>query len=257
MEFTVFACLKNEKTSDVALGLLKIGTNTGRMHVIQMDVTIQKDVDRARQIVEAHLPTKGLWGVVNNANRYRIGFLEWTSNEAYETVLYNTLYKYGCHIFLKRKINSNLSIKILSVNVCGVIRVTKTFLPLICRSQGRIINVSSILGRVAEPFIGAYCMSKFALEAYSDILRLELYPLKVKVIIIEPGHFMSAVNYIAGKDGLNAKTREMWNQLPESVKADYGEESLLRQTRIWEQYLNLAVCPSHSIIQSFQIIIFS
>nr|CAH0108412.1 unnamed protein product [Daphnia galeata] len=214
MEFTVFACLKNEKTSDVALGLLKIGTNTGRMHVIQMDVTIQKDVDRARQIVEAHLPTKGLWGVVNNANRYRIGFLEWTSNEAYETIL--------------------------SVNVCGVIRVTKTFLPLICRSQGRIINVSSILGRVAEPFIGAYCMSKFALEAYSDILRLELYPLKVKVIIIEPGHFMSAVNFIAGKDGLNAKTREMWNQLPESVKADYGEESLLRQTRIWEQYLNLA-----------------
>ena len=71
-------------------------------------------------------------------------------------------------------------------------------------------------------------MSKFALEAYSDILRLELNPLKVKVIIIEPGHFLSAVNFIAGKDG---------------VKADYGEESLLRQTRIWEQYLNLAVCP--------------
>ena len=95
MEFTVFACcLKNEETSDVALGLLKIGTNTGRMHVIQMDVTSQKDVDRARQIVEAHLPTKGLWGVVNNANRYRIGFLEWTSSEAYETVLllYNTVY---------------------------------------------------------------------------------------------------------------------------------------------------------------------
>ena len=86
-------------------------------------------------------------------------------------------------------------------------------------------------------------MSKFALEAYSDILRLELNPLKVKVIIIEPGHFLSAVNFIAGKDGLNAKTREMWDQLPESVKADYGEESLLRQTRIWEQYLNLAVCP--------------
>ena len=111
--------------------------------------------------------------------------------------------------------------------------MTKAFLPLICRSRGRIANVSSILGRVANPFLGAYCISKFSLEAFSDILRLEMDPLRVKVSIIEPGNFMSAINVIAGKDGLNARTREMWDQLPESVKIDYGEESLFRQTRIW------------------------
>lgn len=87
MEFTVFACcLADEQTSDVAEGLLQIGANTGRMHVIQMDVTSQKDVNRARKVVEAHLPKKGLWGIVNNASRYRIGFLEWLSIETYESV---------------------------------------------------------------------------------------------------------------------------------------------------------------------------
>ncbi len=121
-------------------------------------------------------------------------------------------------------------------------RVTKAFLPLICRSRGRIVNVSSILGRVADPFLGAYCISKFAMKAFSDILRLEINPLKVKVSLIEPGNFMSAVNIVAGKDGSNARTRQMWNQLPDSVKQDYGEESLLRQTRLWESFLNLAVC---------------
>lgn len=133
-------------------------------------------------------------------------------------------------------------IKLSSVNLCGVIRVTKAFLPLICRSRGRIVNVSSILGRVADPFSGAYCISKFAMKAFSDILRLEVNPLKVKVSLIEPGNFMSAVNIVAGKDASNARTRQMWDQLPDSVKQDYGEESLLRQTRLWEAFLNLAVC---------------
>jgi short-subunit dehydrogenase len=86
-------------------------------------------------------------------------------------------------------------------------------------------------------------MSKFALESYSEILRLEVNPLKVKVSLIEPGNFMSAVNFsISGKEGLKAMTRRMWEELPESVKTDYGEESLLRQTRIWEQFVNFAVC---------------
>ena len=86
MGFTVFACCLKHETSDVAVSLLKIGANTRRMHVIQMDVTSQEDVDRARKMVEAHLPKKGLWGVVNNASRYRTGYLEWLPMETYETV---------------------------------------------------------------------------------------------------------------------------------------------------------------------------
>uniref|UniRef100_A0A0P4XHT6 D-beta-hydroxybutyrate dehydrogenase, mitochondrial-like protein n=1 Tax=Daphnia magna TaxID=35525 RepID=A0A0P4XHT6_9CRUS len=94
-------------------------------------------------------------------------------------------------------------------------RVTKAFLPLIRKSQGRIVNVSSILGRVADPFLGAYCISKFALEAFSEILRFQMVPFNVKVNTIEPGNFLSAVNITAGIESMNAATRSTWDQLDE------------------------------------------
>jgi NAD(P)-dependent dehydrogenase (short-subunit alcohol dehydrogenase family) len=72
-------------------------------------------------------------------------------------------------------------------NVFGQIRVIQECLPLIRQSKGRIVNLSSIAGKVASPFMGPYCSSKFALEAVSDALRRELRPHGVKVCIVEPG----------------------------------------------------------------------
>lgn len=66
--------------------LYNIGQETGRLHVIHMDVNIQKDVDDARDYVESRLPEYGLWAIVNNADRYDVGFLEWLPVETYETV---------------------------------------------------------------------------------------------------------------------------------------------------------------------------
>ncbi|MFX0103259.1 MAG: SDR family NAD(P)-dependent oxidoreductase [Candidatus Hodarchaeota archaeon] len=74
----------------------------------------------------------------------------------------------------------------LDVNVLGVYRVTKAFFPLLLESKGRIINMSSMAGLFSPPFLGAYCMTKHALEAYSDSIRRELGPLGMKVSIIEP-----------------------------------------------------------------------
>lgn len=127
------------------------------------------------------------------------------------------------------------------MNVLGVMRVTKAFLPLIRKSQGRIVNVSSILGRVADPFLGAYCISKFALEAFSEILRFQMVPFNVKVNTIEPGNFLSAVNITAGIESMNAATRSTWDQLDEPVRKDYGKNSLERQLRIGEILLALSV----------------
>lgn len=56
------------------------------MHVVHMDVNVQKDVDEAREYVGNHLPIMGLWGIVNNADRHDVGFLEWLRVETYETV---------------------------------------------------------------------------------------------------------------------------------------------------------------------------
>lgn len=78
--------------------------------------------------------------------------------------------------------------QMFDVNFFGVIRMMQAVLPQM-RSQrsGRIINISSIAGKLSTPVNGAYSASKFALEALSDALRLELKPFGVEVSLIEPG----------------------------------------------------------------------
>lgn len=73
------------------------------------------------------------------------------------------------------------------VNFFGVVRMIQTFLPLLRKTQGRIVNVSSVSGQIATPYMSPYSASKFALEGLSDSLRRELAPFGVKVILIEPG----------------------------------------------------------------------
>jgi NAD(P)-dependent dehydrogenase (short-subunit alcohol dehydrogenase family) len=75
----------------------------------------------------------------------------------------------------------------LEINLVGQVAVTQQFLPALRTGRGRIVNVSSIGGRLALPLMGAYNMSKFGLEAISDSLRRELRPHGVDVIVIEPG----------------------------------------------------------------------
>jgi NAD(P)-dependent dehydrogenase (short-subunit alcohol dehydrogenase family) len=75
----------------------------------------------------------------------------------------------------------------LEVNLIGHVAVTQAFLPSLRAASGRIVNVSSIGGRVSMPLMGAYTMSKFGLEAFSDSLRRELLPQGVNVIVVEPG----------------------------------------------------------------------
>lgn len=86
MEFTVFACC-HHKDSDGALELLKIGKETGRMHVLELDITNQKNVEEVRDYVENNLPKLGLWAVVNNAGISGcFSYIEWTKLEEFEWV---------------------------------------------------------------------------------------------------------------------------------------------------------------------------
>jgi NAD(P)-dependent dehydrogenase (short-subunit alcohol dehydrogenase family) len=75
----------------------------------------------------------------------------------------------------------------LDVNVVGQLRVLQAFLPLLRASHGRVVLMGSIAGRSALPFLGAYAMSKFALEAMADALRLEVAPWGIHVAIVQPG----------------------------------------------------------------------
>src|SRR6202008_1993990 len=77
--------------------------------------------------------------------------------------------------------------RLFEVNFFGHIAVTQTLLPALIRSKGRVVNISSVGGKLAMATYGPYAGAKFALEAVSDALRREVERLGVKVIVVEPG----------------------------------------------------------------------
>ncbi len=82
--------------------------------------------------------------------------------------------------------------KQFDTNVFGVMSVTRAFLPLMMeRRAGTVINVSSTGGLLTAPMMGAYHASKYALEAMSDALRMELSPFGIRVVVVEPGPIQS------------------------------------------------------------------
>jgi NAD(P)-dependent dehydrogenase (short-subunit alcohol dehydrogenase family) len=75
----------------------------------------------------------------------------------------------------------------LEVNLIGPVALTRALLPALLAARGRVVNISSISGRVSLPLVGPYAASKFALEAVGDALRHEVGPHGVRVVSIEPG----------------------------------------------------------------------
>eukprot|EP01102_Stenamoeba_stenopodia_P021499 TRINITY_DN867_c0_g2_i1.p1 TRINITY_DN867_c0_g2~~TRINITY_DN867_c0_g2_i1.p1 ORF type:complete len:336 (+),score=42.08 TRINITY_DN867_c0_g2_i1:533-1540(+) len=145
-----------------------------RVCIIYADVTKPKDIERAVRIVEETCsdpksPHNSLWGIVNSAGILRV----WPRKEACGTI----------------ELDLEYDVKpVFDVNLFGIMRVNSAFAPMLFKSKGRIVNITSALGRFALRFVGPYCASKFALEGYSDCLRRELKDVDVKVSIIEPGY---------------------------------------------------------------------
>ncbi|XP_070610365.1 D-beta-hydroxybutyrate dehydrogenase, mitochondrial-like [Erythrolamprus reginae] len=195
--FTVFAgCLLLDQGGDGARELRCLGP--GRMHVVQLDVCCEEQVARALRYVQAQLedPAQGLWGLVNNAGVASFGDVEFTSLEKYQ--------------------------RVAEVNLWGTIRVTKAFLPLIRRARGRVVNLSSMLGRMARPMRSSYCISKFGVEAFSDCLRQEMYCWGVSVVAIEPSNFIAATGILT-PGGIEAEAEGMWLGASEALRSEYGE----------------------------------
>ncbi len=99
------------------------------------------------------------------------------------------------------------------INVFGQIAVTQAVLPMLRdhrrahgRGSARIVMMSSIAGKVSQPMLGPYTSSKFALEALSDALRMELAPQGIQVSLIEPGAFESNI-WAKGKSSADAMDR--------------------------------------------------
>lgn len=154
--FTVFAGVR--KPEDGAA--LQQSGSRGLIPLI-LDVTDSSSIQKSHEIVSEQIRTYGLYGLVNNA-----GIAVASPLEAIPIP------------DLRRQ---------LEVNVIGQVAVTQQFLPLIRQARGRIVNMGSIAGRAAMPLMGPYSASKFALEAITDALRLEVQQWGIHVSIIEPG----------------------------------------------------------------------
>lgn len=140
---------------------------SARLTPILLDVTNEASIDRAAKAVEDAVGAAGLAGLVNNAGIGVGGPLE---------------------ILALADLRMQFE-----VNVIGQVAVTQAFLPLLRKSRGRIVNMGSIAGRAAMPFMGPYSASKFALEALTDAMRLELQPWGIRVSIVEPGAVESRI----------------------------------------------------------------
>jgi NAD(P)-dependent dehydrogenase (short-subunit alcohol dehydrogenase family) len=127
-----------------------------------MDVTDEDSIAKAWKIIDAATEGNGVDVLVNAAGFALTGPLETLSS---------------------RQVQQQFD-----TNVFGLLAVTRTVLPSMrARGAGRVINISSIVGRTSFPAMGAYGATKYAVEALSDSLRMELAPLGIKVVLIEPG----------------------------------------------------------------------
>jgi NAD(P)-dependent dehydrogenase (short-subunit alcohol dehydrogenase family) len=107
----------------------------------------------------------------------------------------------------------------LEINLIGQMAVTQAFIPALRRAGGRIVNVSSIGGRVALPLVSAYNASKFGLEGLSDALRRELRSQGVDVILIEPGGVKTPIWNKA-----EALADDMLEDVPPEAERLYGKQ---------------------------------
>ena len=108
--------------------------------------------------------------------------------------------------------------KQLEVNVIGLVAVTQAALPLLRRGRGRVVNIGSISGRMATPVIGAYAASKFAVEALTDALRVEVQPWGIDVALIEPGAVATPIWEKSQAAGL--VLRQAWTPAAAGLYAD-------------------------------------
>jgi NAD(P)-dependent dehydrogenase (short-subunit alcohol dehydrogenase family) len=172
--FTVFAGVRSADSA------ARIARESPAIRPLILDVTSSESVSAAGKLVREQTDGAGLHGLVNNAGICVSAPLECVPLEELRAEL--------------------------EVNLIGTVAVTQELLPLLrtrpagaagpapaAGPAGRIVNISSGIGRVAPPFLGAYAASQFAKEGVSDALRRELAPLSVTVSIVEPGAVMTPI----------------------------------------------------------------
>lgn len=161
---------------------------------ILLDVTNEDNVRSVVEYAEQTCP-QGLYGLVNNAGMGLPAAVELSTIDEVR--------------------------QLLEVNTVGPLRMIQGCLPLLRAGRGRVINMSSMNGTLAMPMVGAYSASKFALEALSDTLRVELRPWRIPVVIIRPGQVRTSI-FSKMRDDLNARSPDIPDVLKEGYDIMYA-----------------------------------
>lgn len=190
--FHVFAGVRDEAAAR------SLRTHAGsRLEPLFLDVTDAEQISRASATVHEALGEHPLVGLLNNAGITVNGPLELVTPD-----------------LLRRQ---------LEVNVVGQLAVTRSFLPQLRRHRGRILFTGSVSGLFATPFLGPYCMSKYALEAMVDALRHELEPWGIRVCLLQPGAIQTPIWEKGRRDaeaflaGIPVSARELYRERLEPV----------------------------------------
>ncbi len=169
------------------------------LHPVILDVADSRSIAAAVATVAGLTGEAGLAGLVNNAGIGGFFPLEQQPMEDFE--------------------------RVFQVNVIGVQAVTQALIPQLRRARGRIVNISSGNGKLSFPFGGAYSASKFALEALSDALRMEVAPWGIQVSVVEPGAMATDVRvkgvevWAATREVLSEGDRKLYASQFERVRA--------------------------------------
>ena len=192
--FQVFASVRKEEDAERVKAQA-----SERFTTIIMDVTDTDTVRQAADTIEASVGEAGLFGLVNNAGIAIPGPLECVPLDQ-----------------VRRQ---------FEVNVIGLLAVTQAVLPLIRSAKGRVVNMGSISGIVAPPYMGPYSASKFALQSMNDALRRELKRWDIRVSIIAPDIVATP---IWGK--IMDSAFEMGKHLPRPIRKLYKDDL----TAMWQ-----------------------
>uniref|UniRef100_A0A915PL39 Uncharacterized protein n=1 Tax=Setaria digitata TaxID=48799 RepID=A0A915PL39_9BILA len=191
-------CLLNGLTSVKELEESYGSISQGRLYAFQMDVADDESVRKSRKLVDSVLREKGLvlHALINNAGV--------RGNLFYDEFLILDDYK-----------------EVWDVNMLGVIRVTHTFRDLIKKSRGRIVTCSSGIVSFPAPGNAPYATSKYAIQAYSIVIRHELQPYGVDVIDIVPGDFSTEMQSI---ERLIKMVDKVWYRASQKKRDEFGKD---------------------------------
>lgn len=163
------------------------------VQAVRLDVTNDEQIAAAVDTVTK--AGRGLYGLVNNAGIATVGSVADMKPEEFDLVM--------------------------KTNAYGPYKVTRAFLPLLTASQGRITTTGSISGILSSRDLTAYSMSKHAIEAFTDSLAAQLEPAGLKVSVIEPGNYDSAIGQnAAARTGVTSRMADRSKYPPPTDVAD-------------------------------------